>query len=94
MWETITDQGTVIAITQSNADASLVPVDGRQIAVYTLDEIARLLAGTLVDHVTKEFPGSKVVAVLLNIPVELINGLHTHIDPKTKLLGGAATRGG
>lgn len=44
VWEVRLPDGTVAAIVHDRADASIVAADGRGVVVYTLDEIAKLLA--------------------------------------------------
>lgn len=44
VWEVRLPDGSVAAIVHDRADASIVAADGRQRAVYTLDEIGKLLA--------------------------------------------------
>ena len=64
VWETATDQGEVIAIVRSVEDARAVAVDGRQVQVWTLDEIARVIgAYPTVGQVKQVFPGATVTAV-------------------------------
>jgi hypothetical protein len=44
VWETVLTDGTVAAIVKSPEEARHVIASGRQVAVYTLDEISRLLS--------------------------------------------------
>ena len=61
VWEVRQDDGSVIAIVRDNADASMVRPDGRQIAVYTLAEVARLLAAyPAIAKVKHAFEGATV----------------------------------
>jgi hypothetical protein len=64
VWEIALGDGTVAAIVPDHACAALVTAEGRQVAVYTLDEIARIL--TVYPEVSKAkvvFPGATVTAV-------------------------------
>lgn len=61
VWETSLKDGTVIAIVRTSEEALLVPVDGRHVAIYSLDEIANVIDALGVLHLAKvEFPGAKV----------------------------------
>jgi hypothetical protein len=44
VWEVVLEDGSVAAIVADTAHAKLVVGEGRQVAVYTLDEIGRLLS--------------------------------------------------
>lgn len=64
VWETTLEDGTVVAITKTPADAQHVVHDGRKLLVFTLEEVARLCAGhNLLNAVKLHFPGAEVVAV-------------------------------
>lgn len=64
VWEVVLPDGAVCAIVPSDAHASLVRADGRKMAVYTLEEIARLLSHDRSLVVAKlTFPGATVTAV-------------------------------
>ena len=63
VWEVATDDGVVIAIARDAASASAVFREGRPVAVYTLEEVARLLrreAGVVTAKLA--MPGAEVVA--------------------------------
>ena len=64
VWEVSLPDGSVAALVRSTADAHHVVSEGRHLAVYTLDEIANLLAGfpALATAKTK-FPGAQVTRV-------------------------------
>ena len=63
VWETVTDDGEVIAICRSNAEAAAVTRENRAMRVYTVDEVGRLLSGLDLLHAAKEvFPGATVTA--------------------------------
>jgi|SRR5215207_5021992 len=58
------DDGSVAAIVPSNAHASLVRAEGRKLAVYTLEDVARLLSHDRAIVTAKlVFPGATVTAV-------------------------------
>ena len=64
IWEVPLRDGTVVALIRDQADARDVSRDGRQVAVYTLEEIGLMLENyrTVVD--TKlTFPGATVTAI-------------------------------
>jgi hypothetical protein len=64
VWEVTLEDGTVAAIVRDKAHAGAVIGEGRKVAVYTLEEIAGLLAayrGTIETKLT--FPGATVTAV-------------------------------
>jgi hypothetical protein len=44
VWEAVTPDGEVIAVVRDNADAHAALADGRALTVYTMAEVARLLA--------------------------------------------------
>ena len=64
VWEIALPDGTVAAIVPDNDHATRVVADGRAVNVYTLEEIAKLLAGyrelAVIKHAS---PGSTVTAV-------------------------------
>lgn len=64
VWEIALEDGTVAAIVPDLIHAKAVNADGRQVAVYTLDEIARFLSVYKnVARAKLTFPGAEVVAV-------------------------------
>lgn len=64
VWEVRQDDGSVVAIVRDAADASMVQPDGRKIAVYTLAEVARLLAAyPAIARIKHEFQGATVERV-------------------------------
>ena len=64
VWEAVTPHGTVVAIVRDDMSLSKVVADGRHVEVYTLDEIARLLAAyPEVAAVKASFPGAQVTYV-------------------------------
>ena len=59
VWEVRRDDGSVIAITRTGAEASAVLREGRDIEVWTLEEIARVLP-RLIGDIKRHFPGATV----------------------------------
>lgn len=63
-WEVALDDGSVAVIVRSPSEANRVVADGRCLNVYSLEEIARLLAGYRELAIAKAvFPGATVTAV-------------------------------
>ena len=96
VWEVALADGTVAAIVPSDSHARAVIAEGRAVAVYTLDEIARFLSAY--PDIAKAkliFPGAEVTKVSKSIsdPLDAIRdgvslndplddmGLTDHIDP-------------
>ena|SRR5215207_2097869 len=64
VWEVALDDGGVAAIVPTNAHAGLVRAEGRKVAVYTLEDVARLLSHDRAIVTAKlVFPGATVTAV-------------------------------
>jgi len=64
VWEVALEDGTVVAIVRTPAEASAVSHDGRRMAVYTLEEIGRMLSNyRAVVDAKLTFPGATVTAV-------------------------------
>jgi len=64
IWETTLQDGAVVAIVQDAAEAHEVVAEGRQLVVYTLDEIGRMLSnyrGVL--KIKQAYPGATVERV-------------------------------
>lgn len=75
VWETVLADGSVAAIVPDNARAAMVNADGREVAVYTLDEIGRFLS--VYPDVAKAklvFPGATVTEIRRSVsdPLESI----------------------
>lgn len=82
VWEIALEDGTVAAIVPDDASAKSVNADGRQLAVYTLDEIARFLSNySEIAKAKLIFPGATVTAINRSIddPLEAI------VDTKGRL---------
>jgi hypothetical protein len=65
VWEVISPDGEVIAITRTTTEAALVARQNRTMAVYSLEEIGRLLGhyAEKVGLIKSTFPGATVTAV-------------------------------
>jgi hypothetical protein len=64
VWEVALEDGSVAAIVRTPKEAKAVVRDGRQVVVYTLDELARILANyRAVSEAKAVFPGAIVTAV-------------------------------
>lgn len=63
VWEVALEDGTVAAIVPDDAQAHAVVGEGRQVAVYTLEEIGRLLTGYGLAKAKLVFPGATITAV-------------------------------
>lgn len=66
VWEATLKDGTVIALVQTDVEASRVLADGRHVHVYTSREIANLIDAlpSLLREAKQEFPGVKVLPVV------------------------------
>jgi hypothetical protein len=88
IWELTLADGTVAAIVPDNAHAHAVIADpqyrsGRKLAVYTLDEIGRMLDDyRAVSQAKLTFPGAEVTAVRrpTGDPLDAIVDTHPHLD--------------
>lgn len=65
VWETPLSDGSLVAIVQTNADASKVIRDGRLKNVWTLEEVARAIEAfpDIVRSIKETFPGATVQPV-------------------------------
>jgi len=64
VWETVTPDGTVVAVVRNDVDARLVVAQGRHVEVYTMTEVGRLLANyPTLAAVKASFPGAQVERV-------------------------------
>jgi hypothetical protein len=83
VWELTLADGTVAAIVPDNAHAHAVIAQGRKLAVYTLDEIGRMLDDyRAVSQAKLTFPGAEVTAVRRpsGDPLDAIVDTHPHLD--------------
>lgn len=63
VWETVLDDGRVVAIVQSMAEAHAVAAEGRRVDVYSLEEIGRIIqAFPEISKAKVVFPGATVIA--------------------------------
>jgi hypothetical protein len=68
VWEVTMEDGTVAAIVQDAARASQVAAEGRKVAIYTLEEIGRLLSHYRAVVAAKlTYPGATVTRVKAEI---------------------------
>jgi len=84
VWEVALPDGSVAAIVQDTAEAHAVVAEGRQLAVYGLDEIGRMLAtypGVL--KAKRIWPGATVTRVEKTIgdPLDAIRQAASLNDP-------------
>jgi len=84
VWEVPLPDGSVVALVHDAAEAHKVVAENREMAVYTLDEIGRMLAtypGTLKAKLM--WPGAKVVRVEKTIgdPLDAIRQAASFNDP-------------
>lgn len=83
VWEVALADGSVAAIVPDDERAALVNAEGRQVAVYTLDEIGRLLSNyPEVAKAKLVFPGAAVTEIR---PRSVQDPLDSIWDTKTKL---------
>lgn len=83
VWEVTLGNGSVAAIVPDAAHAGSVHADGRQVAVYTLDEIGRLLTNASdVTRAKQIWPGATVVGVPRTVgdPLDAIHDTAAGLD--------------
>ena len=83
VWEIALADGTVAAIVPSDDHVAAVRAEGRKLAVYTLDEIARFMSAYPdVAKAKAVFPGAEVVRVERSIqdPLNAISDTDTPLD--------------
>ena len=85
VWEVALADGSVAAIVSDDSHAALVNAEGRQVAVYTLEEIGRLLSAH--PHIVKTkqvFPGATVTAVRRSVenPLNAVWDTAQPLDPE------------
>ena len=82
VWEVRLEEGTVAAIVRTPEEAHAVVAQGRAMAVYTLDEIARILSHhTAITEAKLTFPGATVEAVRRpSDPLEALVDSDTGLD--------------
>jgi len=68
VWETTLQDGTVVAIVKDLAAANHVPTQGRQVALYSLEEIANLIdAYPSIARAKQVWPGARVANIRKSI---------------------------
>jgi hypothetical protein len=85
VWEVPLADGSVAAIVPDDSHAALVNAEGRQVAVYTLEEIGRLLsAHPHIAKTKKVFPGATVIAVRRSVedPLNAVRDTAEPLDPE------------
>jgi hypothetical protein len=94
VWEVVLEDGTVAAIVRTPEEARAVASDGRKLAVYSLEEIGRLLSNyRAVVDAKLTFPGTTVTAVrrpsnpLDNIR-DTLGGLDDPLDDILSMMAG------
>lgn len=81
VWEVTLVDGSVAAIVPDAASAHHAISDGRKLAVYTLDEIGRMLSRWQEANVAKlVFPGAEVTAVRRSVD-DPLNAIHDTDEP-------------
>jgi hypothetical protein len=63
VWEAVLKDGAVVAVVQTDAEASRVIAEGRHVQVYTLREVANIIDAlpSVLRQAKHEFPGAKVL---------------------------------
>lgn len=92
VWE-IAVEGRAVAIVQTDHDAAAVNADGRELVVYTLEEIGRLLAAYPNIAVAKAtFPGATITEIRRTVddPLDAVADTDDKLDDPIPDLGGAA----
>jgi hypothetical protein len=93
VWEARLEDGTVAAIVRSPEDARAVARDGRKLAVYSLEEIARILSHhSTVTAAKLVWPGATVEAVRrphdpLDDIRDTLGGIDHPLDDDISMLG-------
>lgn len=82
VWEVPLEDGTVAAVVPDIASARAVVAEGRAVAVYTLDEIARLLSISPTVKAKMVFPGATIISVNRTVtdPLSSINDTNEPLD--------------
>lgn len=83
VWEIALEDGSVAAVVPNNDHAHAVNASGRQLAVYTLDEIAKLLSNYHgIAKAKLTFPGATVTAVRRSVddPLDAIHDTHADLN--------------
>ena len=83
IWEGTTESGAVVAIVRRSEDAHRVAVAGRALAVYTLDEVIRLLGRyPALCSAMAQFPGARVASIreTLHDPLNAVDDVSRPLD--------------
>ena len=84
VWEVQLGDGRVVALVRTQAEARHVRQSGRQIELWTLDEVARLIVAFPTIVKAKElWPGAEVVSARMHVPEMPLDG-----DPVPQFGGG------
>lgn len=82
VWEVALSNGTVAAIVPTMAYSDRVRAEGRAVAVYSLDEIARLLEASRTITAKVVFPGAEVVPLRRSVgdPLDAMADTQSSLD--------------
>jgi hypothetical protein len=92
VWEVALEDGTVVAMVRTVEEAKAVVREGRQVVVYTLEEIGRMLTNyRAVTEVKEAFPGATVTQIRRSVedPLDAIVGSNLSLDDEMPELGWA-----
>jgi len=84
VWEIGLADGSVLALCRSTDDAQAYQPDGRQVVVWTLEEVAAMIDGQhFVQSVKRTFPGAAVLAARSTIadPLRAVDAVDPLDDP-------------
>lgn len=84
VWEIGLADGSVLALCRSHDDARAYRPDGRQVAVWTLEEVAAMIDGQhFIQSVKRTFPGASVLAARATIadPLRAVDAIDPLGDP-------------
>jgi hypothetical protein len=90
VWEVGLPEGRVAAIVQNDHDAHAVNAEGREVVVYTLEEIGRLLSGYPDIAVAKAvFPGATITSINRTVtdPLDAVHDTAAGLDDPIPDLG-------
>ncbi len=82
VWEVALEDGSVAAIVRSNADAHAVIAQSRNVRVYTLEEIAKLIAAQpKIAAIKQVWPGATVTAIRQTPMDDPLDGIFDTAEP-------------
>jgi len=85
VWEAVLPDGTVMAIVRDPGDARALDPRGRRVAVYTLDEIAMILADyKRVNEIKIQWPGASVSVIRRSVQ-DPLNSIQTPVGLDAEL---------